>query len=205
GTEGGGGSIGVQGYHGPLTAFGPLEGDLASKYAYDDLRSKLADNLVVCYDYVGPESTQFDLSFKARVSETAAGSTQLLRFVSQVAGMPPRNVDAAIEVVGNLNLAPIPNQTVQVGGSVTGLPVVYQDNEPGPNTITVAGAHVTATVHGNQPGATVDLVPEPGFVGSTQVTVTVADQANPGDRDSETFTLTVSTVAPGTIFANGFE
>ncbi len=205
GTAGGSGSIGVQGYHGPLTAFGPLDGDLASRYAYDDLRTKLGDNLVVCYDYVGPESTQFDLAFKARVSETAAGSTQLLRFTSQVSGMPTREVEASIQVVGNLNLAPIPDQSVQAGGRLDGLVLVYQDNDPGPNTITVAGAHVTATVHGNQPGATLDLVPEPGFVGSTQVTVTVADQANPGDRDSETFTLTVSTVAPGTIFANGFE
>ena len=205
GTDGGGGSIGVQGYHGPLTAFGPLDGDLWSKYAHDDLRAKLSDDLVVCYDYVGPESTQFDLAFKARVSETAAGSTQSLRFTSQVSGMPTRAVEASIEVVGNLNLAPIPDQTVQAGGSLDGLVLVYQDNDPGPNTITASGAHVTATVHGTQPGATIDLVPEAGFIGSTQVTVTVADQANPGDRDSETFTLTVSTVAPGTIFANGFE
>jgi subtilisin family serine protease len=202
GTQPGQGSIGVQGYHGPLTAFGPLDGDLAVSYAADDLRSKLHDDLLVCYDYKGPESTQFDLSFKVRVAETAAGTTQTLHWVSHVDGMPDRDVDANVQVNANLALAPVGDWTTVENTPVNGIPVVYHDNDALPNTIEVSGDHVTAVIHGNAIGATFDLIPEPGFVGSTTVTVTVSDQANPDDKVSTTFTLTVLN---DSIFGDGFD
>jgi subtilisin family serine protease len=202
GTQPGLGSIGVQGYHGPLTSFGPLDGDLAVSYAYNDLQTKLSNGLLVCYDYRGPESTQFDLHFKVRVSEFAAGTNQLLRWVSHVEGMPDRNVDAVIQVAGNFTLAAIPDQTTVQDTTLTNIPVIYHDNDAGPNTITVTGAHITAVVHGNAPGDAFDIVPDLGFVGTTTVTVTVSDQANPSDQVSTTFQLTVRSNA---IFADDFE
>ena len=202
GTQGGQGSIGVQGYYGPLTSFGPLDGDLAVSYAYNDLESKLSNNLVVCYDYRGPESTQFDLSFKVRVSELAAGTSQVLHWVSHVDGMTDRSIDATIDVTGNLTLASMPDQTTVENTTLHDIPVVYQDNDAGPNTISVSGAHVTAIVHGNAPGATFDLVPEAGFVGTTTVTITVSDQNTPTDSASTTFTLHV---IADKIFADGFQ
>ncbi|HEX6832496.1 MAG TPA: S8 family serine peptidase, partial [Rudaea sp.] len=202
GTQGGQGSIGVQGYAGPLTAFGPLDGDLAVNYAYNDLQTKLGNGLLVCYDYRGPESTQFDVSFKVRVSELAAGTSQLLRWTSHIDGMTDRNVDATIDVVGNLTLASVGDQSTIENTTLHDLPIVYHDSDAGPNTVSVSGAHVTATVHGNAPGDTFDLTPEPGFVGTTTVTVTVADQNTPSDQVSTTFTLTVIREK---IFANGFD
>jgi len=202
GTQGGLGSIGVQGYHGPLTSFGPLDGDLAVSYAYNDLQTKLHNDLLVCYDYRGPESTQFDLAFKVRVSETAAGTDQLLRWVSHIEGMSDRNIDAVVTVNANLAVAAISDQTTVANVPLMDIPLVYHDNDAGPNTVTVSGAHVTAIVHGNAPGDGFDLVPEPDFVGSTTVTVTVADQINPADQVSTTFQLTVLSE---TIFADGFD
>lgn len=203
GTQGGLGSIGVQGYQGPLTSFGPLNGDLAYSFAYDDLQTKLHNNLLVCYDYHGPESTQFDLNFQVRVSETAAGTDQLLRWVSHVDGMVDRNVDAVIHVNGNLSLAPMSDMTTLVNTPLTGVPVVYHDNNANPNVISVTGDHMTAVVHDSPQGGTIDITPETDFVGSTVVTVTVTDQDNPSDTVSTTFTLNV--VRPDKIFVNGFD
>jgi subtilisin family serine protease len=203
GTQGGLGSIGVQGYSGPLTSFGPLDGDLAVNYAYNDLQAKLPhDDFLVCYDYRGPESTQFDLSFKVRVAETASGTDQLLRWVSHVDGMVDRNVDALIHVNGNLAIAPMGDWTTLVNTPLNGIPVVYHDNDPLPNMVSVTGDHVTAVVHGNAIGSTFDLIPETDFVGDTVITVTVSDQQNPTDQVSTTFTLHV---LGDSIFGDGFD
>lgn len=203
GTQGGLGSIGVQGYSGPLTSFGPLNGDLWFDYAYNDLKTKLHNNKVVCYDYQGPESTQYDVSMKVRVAETAAGTTQLLRWTSHVDGMPDRNVDATIEVAGTIAIGSIGNQQTPYNTTLAGIPIMYVDKDGTPDTIAVSGAHVTAVVHGNNPGATFDLIPDTGFLGVTTVTVTVSDQNNPADLASTTFSLTVG--GESSIFKNGFD
>ena len=115
--------------------------------------------------------------------------------------MSDRNVDANIEVVGNLALAAVPDLTTVENTPLTNIPVVYHDNDAGPNTVTVSGAHVTAVVHGNAPGDSFDLIPEQDFVGSTTVTVTVRDQLNSSDQVSTTFELNVRA---DKIFADGF-
>lgn len=192
GSEAGDGTIGIQGYSGPLTAFGPLYGDLAAKYAYNDLKTKLKNDLVVCYDYTGPESTQFDLRFQVRVAETAAGQTVPLQLVSNVDGMGQTVLVQPIEVSGNLLVMELADQTVEENTVLEDLEVIYHDSDTGPNTITVTGANVTAVVHGHDSGATFDLIPASNFEGTTDITVTVADQANPTDQSRTTFTLTVT-------------
>ncbi len=101
----------MQGYYGPLTSFGPLDGDLAVSYGYNDLQTKLHSNMLVCYDYTGPESTQFDLSFQVRVSETASGTDQTLHWVSHIDGMTDRSIDADVVISGNLSIAGMSDQT----------------------------------------------------------------------------------------------
>jgi subtilisin family serine protease len=208
GTTQGQGSIGISGYTGPLDSFGPFYGFLGYQYAWNNLQSTLHNNLVVCYDYQGPESTQYDISMKVRVAETAVGTTQLLRWTSHVDGMPDRNIDATIAVSGTIKLSAIGNQVTAADTTLTGIPVIYVDTDGTPDTISVTGAHVTAVVNGNAPGSTFDLIPEPGFYGTTQVTVTVTDQNNPANHVSTTFTLTVTAPPPGTsetsIFKDGF-
>lgn len=206
GTQGnsiGFGSIGFSGYYGPIDSYGPYYADLGVQYAYNNLQSKLHNNLVVCYDYQGPESTQYDIAMKVRVAETAAGTTQLLRWTSHVDGMPDRNVDQTIVVNGTLKLVSIPDQQTPGNTTLTGIAVVYTDTSGTPDTISVTGAHVTAVVHGNAPGSTFDLIPDQGFYGTTQVTVTVTNQNNPSNQVSTTFTLTVG--PEPSIFKDGFE
>ena len=197
------GSIGISGYVGPLDSFGPFYGYLGYQYAWNNLKSTLHNNLVVCYDYVGPESTQYDISMKVRVAETAVGTTQLIRWTSHIDGMPDRNVDATITVSGTMKLGAIANQQTPYETTLTGIPVMYTDSDGTPDTIAVTSAHATAVVNGNAPGATFDLIPDPGFTGVTTVTVTVSDQNNPADHVSTTFTLTVG--GEPSIFKNGFE
>ncbi len=191
GSTQGMGSIGISGYVGPLDSFGPFYGYLGNQYAYNGLQSKLHNNLVVCYDYVGPESTQYDIAMKVRVAETATGTTQLLRWTSHVDGMPDRNIDATITVSGTMKLSAITNQQTPFNTTLAGIPVVYVDSDGTPDTISVTGDHVTPVMHGNSPGSTFDLIPDLDFSGTTQVTVTVADQNNPANHVATTFTLTV--------------
>jgi hypothetical protein len=96
----------------------------------------------------------------------------------------------------------MPDLTTVENTTLHDIPVVYHDNDAGPNTISVSGDHVTAIVHGNAPGDTFDLVPDAGFIGTTTVTVTVSDQNTPTDSTSTTFTLRV---IPDRIFADDFE
>jgi len=135
------------------------------------------------------------------VSEAASGSQQLLHWVSHVEGMLDRNVDAVIDVSGNLLVAPIDDQKTVVNNTLAGIPVVYHDNDAAPNQIGVTGAHISAVVHGNAPGDSIDLIPETDFVGTTTVTVTVTDTTHPFDAASTTFQLTVLAQK---IFADGF-
>jgi len=107
-----------------------------------------------------------------------------------------------IQVASNMTIAAIAGQTTVQNTALTNIPVIYHDNDAGPNTISVTGANVTAVVHGNAPGDVFDIVPDPGFIGTTMVTVTVSDQTNPSDQVSTTFQLTVRSDG---IFADGFQ
>lgn len=193
GSEDGAGSIGVHGHHGALDIFGyPFEFESGKSFAYNDLKTKLSDELVVCYDYVGPQSSQFDIRFRARVAETAAGQTLTVNTASAVSGMGNVTASAVLIVNGSLQVYPIANQSVVENTRLNGITVNYHDADDEPNLITVSGAHVSAVVHDHAPGASIDLIPETNFEGSTVVTVTVADASNPADRASTEFTLTVT-------------
>ncbi|NQD35482.1 S8 family serine peptidase [Permianibacter sp. IMCC34836] len=192
GTQPGNGAIGLQGFTGPMTMFGPLDGPKGVTYAFNDLKAKLSDGLVVCYDYVGPESTQFDLRFQVRVNDDVGSQDQLIHFVSQVDGVSNVNVDQLITVNGNLSIGAIPNQTVVENTLLEGIAVLYSDNDSASNTVSVRGDHVTATMHGNEPGDEFDLMPAANFEGTTEVTVTVTDNDNPADSVSTSFMLTVT-------------
>jgi hypothetical protein len=69
--------------------------------------------------------------------------------------------------------------------------VVYEDMDSTPNTITVTGEHVTATVSGHASGSMITLTPEANWYGETAVTVTVTDNEEATDAISQSFTLTV--------------
>ncbi|HAT42259.1 MAG TPA: peptidase S8 [Rheinheimera sp.] len=191
--DAGTGSIGIHGHYGALDIFGyPWQFEGGKGYAYNDLKDKLQKDLVVCYDYTGPEATAFDINFQVRVAETAAGKDLAVTLQSAVSGMGSRTLSQPLAVAGNLKVYPINDQTVVENTTLKGIAVQYHDAEGLPNVISVSGANVTAVVNGSESGATIDLTPGKNFEGETTVTVTVADKLNSADQASTSFKLKVT-------------
>ncbi|QSX41258.1 S8 family serine peptidase [Shewanella cyperi] len=193
------GSIGVHGNYGPLDVFGyPYGQEMGVSAAYNDLKEVTTANKVICLDYTGPEATQFDLSFQVRVAETAAGQTLTMDVVSDVSGMGQKVIANAIQVAGNITLAPFNAMTIAENTSAD-VTVAYADVDANPNLISVSGEHISALVHGNSAGSTVTITPDANWHGETQVSVTVADSVNPTDATTQSFMLTVTSdgIEPG--------
>ncbi|ABK49528.1 peptidase S8 and S53, subtilisin, kexin, sedolisin [Shewanella sp. ANA-3] len=191
GTQDGRGSVGLQGFKGLLNTYGPLEGYLGEQFAYDNLDEKLTSGLVICYDYVGPEVSQFEVTAWTTVKDNTAGKVLTVDAVSQVDGMADINMSHSISVPGNISVARIANQTTPENTSLAGLKVIYADEQNSVNTISVTGDNITAVVDGHTSGSSVTITPKKNFHGDVQVTVTVTDVENPADKASTTFMLTV--------------
>ncbi|WP_406829010.1 S8 family serine peptidase [Microbulbifer sp. ARAS458-1] len=192
--ESGAGSVGIHGHYGPQDIFGYpyyYDQEVGKSFAFDNLDRKLKRDLVVCYDYVGPESTQFALNFQVRVAETAAGQDLELSFVSDIDGMAQEAVAQIIVVPGNLLLTEIGDQTTAENTALE-LEVVYLDKDAAPNLISVSGENFTAAVSGHTSNSTVTITPDANWHGETEVTITVADEQVPSDTASTSFMLTVA-------------
>lgn len=196
------GSIGVHGYTGPNSMFGPVFGYKGTSYAFHDsvwymtpeeeaLDNKVKSGLVVCYDYRGPESSQFELNFQVRIAETATGTELPITFTSSVEGMGDSMLVQNITVPGNITVGVINDQSIDENTTLEGLMVPYADNDSNVNVISVTGANISAVITEHTPGSTIDIVPDVNFHGETEVTVTVADAVYANDQSSTTFMLTV--------------
>ncbi|MBI2380053.1 MAG: S8 family serine peptidase [Gammaproteobacteria bacterium] len=192
GGEGEWGSVGLNGYAGGFGGFGPVEGTSGVSFAFDDLSKKLSNGLVVCYDYVGPESTQVDIRFQARVNDSASGEAQVVSLTHNIAGVSEQSVTKSITVNGNLKLAGWDDQVIDEDEALEGLMLAYTDLDTGANTVTVSGEHITGVVHGHSAGSSFDVIPDVDFNGETTVTVTVADNLHPNDKSAQSFKLTVN-------------
>ncbi|WOX04031.1 S8 family serine peptidase [Microbulbifer pacificus] len=192
-TVGNGASAGVRGLKSPTTQIGGYGkyGDLSTNIGSGNLYDVLHDNQVFCFDYRGPETSAFEVSFQVRVKGEATGTVQTIDVANAVDGLDTLQVVTDITVPGNITLGEIADQQVNEDEVLKGITVLYADNDNGNNVITVTGDNVTADVHGNESGATFDLMPAENFDGTTEVTVTVTDALFPSDTASTTFTLTV--------------
>ncbi|MCH1929716.1 S8 family serine peptidase [Shewanella sp. A25] len=191
GTQDGRGAIGFQGFKGLINTYGPLEGYLGKQYAYDNLKEKVKSGLVVCYDYVGPESSQFEVTAWTTVKNNTAGKVLTVDAVSQVAGMADITMSHSVTVPGNISVARIANQSIDENTSLEGLKIIYADEHNSVNTISVTGENITAEVNGHTSGSSVKITPKKHFYGDVEVTVTVSDVENPADSGSTTFMLHV--------------
>lgn len=186
------GSIGLHGNYGPLDVFGwPYGQETGISAAYNNLSDTIKRDTVICWDYTGPEATQFDVTFQVRASETAAGKTVNLDFMSIVSGMGDRVVANSVSIVGNIQLAGYNDMTIEENESAE-ITVAYVDSENDANVISVTGDHITAVADSNEIGATVTITPEANWYGETLVTVKVADALVPSDMAEQTFLLTVN-------------
>ncbi|MCH1929715.1 S8 family serine peptidase [Shewanella sp. A25] len=185
------GSIGIQGFKGPLTKIGPDRGYKGEQYAWNNLKDKIHNGLVLCYDYVGPESSQFEVTAWTTVKNNTAGKVLTVDAVSKVDGMADINMSHSVTVPGNISVASIANQSINENTSLEGLKVFYADEHNSVNTISVTGNNITAVVDGHTSGSSVKITPKKNFYGDVEVTVTVSDVENPADKDSTTFMLHV--------------
>lgn len=187
GSNDGRGSIGIKGFKGPTSAFGPLYGLLNEQFAFDNLDEVLHDGLVVCMDYVGPESSQFEVTLFADIARDAAGQSLTVETTANVEGMQETVMTHTIDVASNLTLAPLSDMTTEEETDVEFV-VAYADETNTANEVHVSGENVTAVVNGTN----VTLTPAADFFGETEVTVTVSDIETPTDSVSQTFMLTVT-------------
>ncbi|KGJ98056.1 S8 family serine peptidase [Thalassotalea sp. ND16A] len=194
------GSIGVQGFTGPVYSRGPLSAYKGAEYTFNDLDQMIADDLVVCYDYVGPESSQFEVTAWVDVPESAAG--QILEFtaVSTVDGMADIKMNHTLTVNSNLSIGELNDMETEEEQAVS-FAVYFADEKNSVNEISASGEGIEFSVDGNEAGSTVTITPVLDFYGQTEVTVTVADVENPSDAVSTSFMLTVTDVydAPVTV------
>ncbi|WP_462156857.1 PKD domain-containing protein [Pseudoalteromonas sp. GB56] len=152
----------------------------------------ITDGLIVCYDYEGPESTTFNVSFQVQMDNAITGQSLPIQITSDVYGMESITETLTITSPSNIRVAAISDLVVAEDGAIEGIEVVYHDTDKNSNVISVSGEHISATVNGHQSGATFDLIPSENFSGETLVTVTVADKYFPSDAHSAQFTLRVT-------------
>jgi subtilisin family serine protease len=213
GSQDGRGSIGLQGYRGMTYKGIPIEAFKGKSYAWEDLKSKIKSGTVVCFDYVGPESSQFEVTVWGEVTADAVGAGVKFFALSQVDGMADKYLSHDLDVASYITLAEISDQTVAENGAVEGIKVTYIDEENSANQITVdAGSNVEATVSGSTSGSTISLKPKARFHGDVEVKVTVSDIDHPTDRVTTSFMLhvetdgqniTLDTIADQKIMENG--
>ncbi|QYJ79218.1 S8 family serine peptidase [Shewanella acanthi] len=182
------GAVFVEGFDSPWSkTVGAKDGNLYEVFGYDNLDEKLHNDLVICYDYVGPEQSQMEVSFKVAVQPEATGKALDIELNYDLEGAPSIKQVHTVTVNGNIKLAPIADQVVPENTKLEGLVVSYVDANKVPNTIEVTGDKVTAEVKGN----TFTLMPKKNFHGETIVTVTVRDNEISSDAASTSFKLTV--------------
>ncbi|MDU0111879.1 S8 family serine peptidase [Psychrosphaera aquimarina] len=185
------GSIGIHGNTGPLDIYGyPYGDEIGLQFALNELDEKVKDNMVVCYDYVGPESSQFDVTFQVKVAETAAGQTLDVEFTHDSSGLSQTHITKSVEIAGNINLGDFKDQTIDENESFD-ISVIYNDKNVNGNIISVTGDNITADVKGHTLGSIVTISPVANWYGETEVTVTVTDSQVATDSASKTFMLTV--------------
>lgn len=197
------GVAGLQGFKGYVHTYGPVSGDLKTdEYSRNDLAKKLENDLVVCYDYVGPESSQFEVTAWTTVDTGTYGKTFDWQTEVQLAGQDDSTLNHLLSVAGNIAVEDIADQTTKEDTEISGIVVNYTDTRNTKNMITVTGENITSTVTEHHSGATISVTPKADFDGETEVTVTVSDIESPSDTASTSFMLTVENVDDDSITTN---
>ncbi|QBY05279.1 peptidase S8 [Thalassotalea sp. HSM 43] len=191
GTTDGRGSVGLQGFVGPQTSFGPLYGHLGEQYGLDDLQDKLSDDLVVCYNYVGPESSQFTVSTVVDIPHHFSGRTLEFTSVSQIEGMADIEMNHTVTVASNITLVEIADMEVDENQSFT-VDVTFIDEHDSANMVSVMGEAIASyEVTMTDTGAQVVITPVENYYGESMVELMVSDIENPHDSASTSFALSV--------------
>ncbi|RUO72369.1 peptidase S8 [Pseudidiomarina sediminum] len=166
---------------------GPKDGYHQTFVGYDNLDEVLEDDLVMCFDYQGPEQSEVELSFQVFVQPEAVGQTLPITLTHMIERGETVTKVHDVAVQGNIQIAPIADMSVDENSRIDDIRVQYTDVNAAPNVIEATGDNVTAEVEGDS----FNLIPAEHFHGETTVTVTVYDSEYPTDKASTSFTLTV--------------
>ncbi|MBS3797975.1 S8 family serine peptidase [Pseudoalteromonas sp. BDTF-M6] len=183
------GSIGIQGFRGLLHPYGPLEGYLGRSINFNEVDEVVKDDMVICMDYVGPESSQFEVTAWADITPASAGRDMEFTANIDMDGMEPLVKSHTLSVPSNITVVELEDMTTNEEESIT-FDVAYIDELNSANEVLVSGDNMTAEVDGN----TVTITPAQDFSGEIEVTVKVADIEHPSDAVSTNFILTVANV-----------
>ncbi|MFY8273498.1 S8 family serine peptidase [Pseudoalteromonas sp. SSDWG2] len=168
------------------TRAGFKDGALHNVVGYNDLGKVLRDDLVICFDYVGPEQSEVEFSFKATVNPEMAGTSSDIALAYNF-GDEMHTMTHNLDVKGNLKMAAMDDMEVDENGRIDGIEVSVLDADQSPNELLVTGDNITAEID----GMSFNLIPNEHFHGATEVTVTVRDKAYNSDAVSQTFMLNV--------------
>ena len=183
------GSIGLQGFRGAQYEYGPLENYRGIQIAYNNLDEVISDDYVVCMDYIGPESSQFEVTAWAEVMPSAAGQTLEVGAKAAISGLNDMISTATLAIPGNITVVAL-DDMITTEETPISFEVHHIDEKNSKNEISVISDDVTYEVDGD----TVTITPNENFSGETEVTVMVSDIEYPSDAASTTFMLTVEAV-----------
>lgn len=181
------GTVGLQGYRGSVFSYGPLEGYKGVQVAYNNVDEVVKDDYIVCMDYVGPESSQFEVTAWAEVLPSASGKALSIDATMQMTGMDNMVSSSELSIPGNITVVELDDMVTEESTAVT-FDVHYIDEVNSKNEISVMAENATVEIDGD----TVTIMPVEYFFGDIDVTVVVSDIENPTDKAETKFILTVN-------------
>ncbi|WP_281497791.1 S8 family peptidase [Ferrimonas balearica] len=180
-------TVGLKGYEGVRGFWYPVNG-----YHYDDYAinepEKLGSNLLVCANYQGPESTRAVVRFAALVTPEAVASSLPVTLTAEADGGNTVTRTHNLAVGGNITVFGLADQEMEENTTLSGLTVDYVHSGNRAVALMVEGENVNAEID----GMSFSLTPTEHWHGTSLVTVTVYDAANPQDAASTQFALTVN-------------
>ena len=192
GTTDGRGSIGLKGYDSKFDVYGPLTGFKGEQFALNNLDEVLKDDLIVCYDYVGPESSQFNVTLNFDVTNDFSGRNLEFSAVSSIEGMADISMSKNIAINSNITVSTLNDMEVDENADFD-INVVFIDDLNTANTVSVSGDAIASfTSVGTAAGATLTVTPKANYHGESEVTVTVSDVDVASDKAMTSFMLTVN-------------
>ncbi|GAA4888371.1 S8 family peptidase [Ferrimonas pelagia] len=180
-------TIGLKGYEGVRGLYHPVNDYQYNDYAINE-PEKFDQDMVVCANYQGPESTALEVNFSAKVGNALVASTGNVAVTADATGAQSISLQVPVSVAGSLSVFDMDAQTMDENTTLSGLTVQYQQDGSRAVALEVSGDNITAEVD----GMSFAITPDAHWHGETEVMVTVFDVANPQDRASTSFMLTVN-------------
>ncbi|WOH38878.1 S8 family serine peptidase [Thalassotalea fonticola] len=172
-------TVGLQGLESDVHFFGLIKAPRREFFASNNLEEVLFDDLVICYDYYGPDYSASDFTFWLRIDEQSAGQDLELTLEHTVDSVHKAET-YTVSVPSQITIADFNNIVVQQGNEIQ-VPVFYADSNLTANSIIATSDKLNVSLDGNNSGALLTINAECSFTGDTTVTVKVADMHNEND------------------------